>query len=1716
MKIIIISLFALFCASNLYSARLPLTLHMGKPVLSARDIPAKGTQEVLLTIPSPGKYSICAKSTGRVALNVISRLDGPKGWTSSDKIVKERRYDLILDKGTYKVLVKSPNSLDGKVSLSVAPFKELNGEWPSKIQEHKLVKTSLGDKVQRSFWLEVTKGRYVAIEAAGRNLSDLALWKDGSWLVEAKMATSSTEPTVGRPLKVKQLYCWLEPGVYLLSAYGGEASVWAAGGEENPLFIRYGITTLPEVGRRRFNVGPFGYDRFLVPAQANYLRLELDKPRQGTISAATYDEARPFPLSGSSRTITKKTKIPVAELSVYGRSSGYRIVTVESEAGSPYILQHFQSQSSLSFTGSGDYWLSTIGSGHAADQIDASGLIISTNRYRSVDKRIEHTDLPELSSDEGWVRQFNLLNETSLLVNIREQAHYQVLAEGADIEVRIEPFYLVRPRNYRSPSFRPAGTQWPLNRGYHTLTLRPRRKGVVEVALFAIGGKSPKKSAAKSSCRFPVITTDKSRRYTVEMGRVPNSERGFILRKLPLDLQDALPVNQLPGESLNVTFTVKEPGILRALSSEGEELGLSVNGATARKNVLVDRGTHRVTVKNESKRAIDYSLFLEPKILSTDTPLPQLSKNVLRQLPDFPSIDEGRPRFFDLKRNQRKTFLVRAREAALFRIESMGLLATSGTVRTRTVPSLASRSGNGVGRNFLVQHYLGRGDYQVTVKAEGQSQGHLGLRLRKTAMTNGGTLALGIPARITLEPSKAITYSFEIKEAGTYGLLALGLGRYFPCILTDHDGWPLLKPGRQGVINRHFDVGTYHFVLLPEGVKSRRVVLLERNPIITETKGHGPHALALNESKYHLWKEPVPGQERKPDVWLFDLPAQVEVTISLTNKMEGTLFRFDGKEFKEQAFIPMSKTWKNTLPDGRYRLETVCARKNNNVDYRVGLSVVQLVDGQKREIRDGQTIPVSVGRGGIVELSSIGACDTRATLFDKNGKIIAKSDDRNDDWNFLISKRLTSGFYSLKVDCVGSSREGSLVSMRTLREEVRDTIHLPFDETVKLASKVFLYPVEGTAKGGVLVLSAQSDETIGCAIEKSAGNDWHVVAANVGRKSLLVVPLKKGVESSWLFRLWSVDRRGNPARITMKIVEPERVKPGNLKLTSIAGIVPPTALVKVEGNESSAFELSANVPVQVSDEALKACSKPEESTFGVSGKSFWLAAPLVKDTKVTVEPTALSQKNRLLRLRLANSGAAIGCDLNGKNEGPKVTLLRSVIGQPAVTVEGAAKTTMALGKRAALTFLPNSAARIAMWSACHEDIRVIAEYKSFAKPAEVKVNWQGLGGSIEGSGSRELLLPKGMKKVRLTIDSSVVAAVMESEQKIESVHWGDGERLVTTVETESRKVVLLNMEEQSGRFSVKLLPLETKRKEFSGLCQIFAPYRGRNSISLNPLEDKKEKRTLYLRGAILRAKLITNNGNIQDGLDLSYPPSGGRLIMDHGPGTIVFWSQGEKSTKGLCHPPNPAFEDTISPPAQRQLLGKFTLLKIKAAGTAVAHVRTVAPVISIVQSKKGEIATVSVHEKGCNLDLLLTDGEKTIGFRPLFGDELYGPVEVTSSSITALGEGLGPESLIAPGSSRFYSFAVKRKGAIGVGVRSAPDIIECTLLDSKGSIVDEGVVQMPRVEPGNFYLKLHVAKDGQPVVARPALAGIAPPDTGPPGEVVAKYLKSYSPTGGNQ
>src|SRR5262249_24143860 len=148
-------------------------------------------------------------------------------------------------------------------------------------------------------------------------------------------------------------------------------------------------------------------------------------------------------------------------------------------------------------------------------------------------------------------------------------------------------------------------------------------------------------------------------------------------------------------------------------------------------------------------RPVHYALAVEPRRWQVSAPLPALPDPTLAAPPQLAVLSEKRPRFFELQRNADATFLVRAAAPALYRLQSTGLLSTTGTLRTRTIPAFDSAASNGVGHNFFIEQYLREGDYQVTVSTLGRTKGHLGLMLERTQLVDGGALTPGVPAHVT-------------------------------------------------------------------------------------------------------------------------------------------------------------------------------------------------------------------------------------------------------------------------------------------------------------------------------------------------------------------------------------------------------------------------------------------------------------------------------------------------------------------------------------------------------------------------------------------------------------------------------------------------------------------------------------------------------------------------------------------------------------------------------------------------------------------------------------------------------------------------------------------------------------------------------------------------------------------------------------------------------
>ena len=239
--------------------------------------------------------------------------------------------------------------------------------------------------------------------------------------------------------------------------------------------------------------------------------------------------------------------------------------------------------------------------------------------------------------------------------------------------------------------------------------------------------------------------------------------------------------------------------------------------------------------------------------------------------------------------------------------------------------------------------------------------------------------------------------------------------------------------------------------------------------------------------------------------------------------------------------------------------------------------------------------------------------------------------------------------------------------------------------------------------------------------------------------------------------------------------------------------------------------------------------------------------------------------------------------------------------------------------------------------------------------------------------------------------------------------------------------------------------------------------------------------------------------------------------MSHGPGRLLCWlDRAGGLAEALWGLVGNLAATTVDPPAVLSLRGKAMLVRVELGHPAMLHLRTATPLATRLVRPEGE-PEIELHPNGAMLDAYLPSGSAELGLRAVSGLELAGSAELTATGITTVDEGLGPESLLPPGETRGFGFTVTREGPVGVGVRADSDVVTCKLLDGAGRRLGSGVILMTKLTPGRYVLTVHTPARSVPAMVRPAVVGIRPPDTGPPPDVVRKYLematgKSEAPT----
>ena len=1773
------------------------------------SVPAVGERRTILTVPEFGRYSIELKSRAGARLEAVDRMAGTLG---ADGVPGERdgRLDLLLDRGDYLLKIESPElptgaaaAGRGAVAVTVTRARELQPD-PLELRELESASATLGDHEQASWWFALDERRPVYLEAAGRHLADLRLFREGRWLEAGEPICAPRQPVVGRPLADCRLELDLAPGLYRLSAFGGPGLAWSDGADERPLHVRRGLRRLPEAGRARFRMGPTGTERFLVPQAADYYRLELATPGSARLRVGKLRGVAPF-FSGAQATawIGKRTIPPIAEFAApatdpepidegfaleppsaaepddgpppeeleealaleegvqdpewdeaeeeYDAEGEYeseydesyeeeaepeaneesgapdpelRWVEIAAAPGQEFVLQQFERRWYYAIPQPGNYWISVLQGVHALDEAELTAVLVRLPKSADDRDQLIVETAPRVDPARPWAARFNLRGETTIFLRVAATAKYEVRVGGLEPRVRVEPFFTSPPRDYRVPDWRASGKSWDLEAGLHVLTIEGGgRAGVVDVAMAAPGraaaalaglvgpvGSPPSAPADRAPGRLGAVTLERDASYAVYVGRRPGVETGILVRELPLDPTASLPLTLLPGERLPLALTLSEAGRLELAGEGAAGLVLGLDGAVASPAPSAGVGEHALVVENPGAAAADATLVFTPDSVLTEPALRPLAPEALADLPDFPTLTDRVPLAADLERGGNATFAVAADRPALYRLESTGLLAVEGSLRTRTLPLLDRASENGSGRNFLLERYLREGDYQLTVAALGQSAGHLGVRLARAELADGGRVRPGEVARLGFARGQGASFELEVPRPARLRVRGLGPGFVYTGRLDDADGWPEATPSTAADWELDLAPGDYRMVLFPQGDATRALAVVEE--IVEPVRGdeHGPVELALGRAHFHRWREPAAAEAadtdapRPPDVYGFTLPARATVRVTLDAEMQGVLVAETGGD---RHLVPPGRPFERELAPGRWRLEAVCSRRNNLVDYSVEVATAELVAGVERELAAPVEETLAVGDAPLVWLTSWATAPVRATLLDSEGGAVARGETRKDDWSFHLGARLAPGRYRLRLEPLSDSDASVRVAFAAPAETVESTWDATGERALALADTVRLVPLAPAraSSGELVVVEARAAGSVALALEAHEPEGWRTVASSAGRTALVAAVAESG---ELRVRVAALDRTAERVELSGARLAPrgraESELSRGVRLEPQRGLPAGLGAARVGLATPGVFRLRGAPEIGWASGPGAAPRPVGDAPALAGGRDLWLLGPAgatVSGARERLTPDQAPQ-----RLRLA-AGESAGLDLaagEGGATGLTLATATSAAGSPWLAFVGArgapgvtGATAVAPGGALAATLGAASRIEVRDGDGAPAEIDLRLRRVSLAPPESVGAG--PLSGRVAPDAARPFDLPAGRKLLRLALGGGV-AALTADAGSVRSAHWGGG-ALAEELVTDATRLLLVATTESEAPYAVEILPAPAsasdlrERLEPGALFETVFPAAGRRRLAVAPGAQR-----LRARGDGVTLTLVEPDGAVRRGRDLT-TRAGGEVAIEHGAGTALVWSEPENGPSPLVAAAAP--ELALSAPASAPLAGDAVAVRVTVPGAGVLEISASTPAVVVAG---GDAPHVDLHPRGVRLATLVGADGRSFLLRGAGGAPLAGALAVSWAPVERVGEGLGAPLALAPGASRFVAFEVPTARRVGVGVRADSAAVEATLYDAGGRALGAGVAQLHDLAAGRYLLALRLPADAAPAVARPAVVGLEPPPTTPPEEILRGYL----------
>ena len=1691
------------------------------PRLEQTEFDAHGRNETLLHISVPGRYSLQAQSDQGTEIEIVDRMAGPFAAAGSAG-EQDGRLDLLLDKGTYKIRLQSHEEGVSTLRLAVHPFVEIGlSDKLLSPNTYQIETSSLEDLQQQSFWLHLKKRRILRLEAIGRNLKDCRLWRDGVWLEDIKPSFSTYEPVNGQPMRYVEFYHDLNPGVYRLTFYGGAALAWADDSGVNPFSLRMGYRQLGSSGKQIITLSPFGRDAYVAPAKTDFFQISRADKKGTKLSVKKWEDKTSRHGGRTQASITKKSRNPWAIVQT-PENMGTKWASVQGNPGDRVVLTYFLNDREFTID-SGDYWISSLHSAEGQDTIDVTGIISHPEQETPVDGQVLTVGLntPLITG------KFNLLGNTSLFFKLEDAGTYVIEEDevsGARGRYRIEPFIVKRPRNYRSPPFQSSRKPFELIQGFYKLTIRPdESRGILSFRLYQKNAETDNlqtmpPSDRKQSLLLPQVTLPQRRgRYTLQLNRRQNVATGIVIRSLPIDLSEPLPVILNPGQSVPVSINVRRRSTLVIQADKEASFRLTAGERKLNADSILSPGLHKLNLENLGTETTLFTLKTIPAESPSELTLSDL-KDQLEQPKPFPHLTEQKPLYVNFERKQKQHFTLTVEEPSLYRLETSGRLATQLTVRTALITQLFTAKQNGIGRNALVQQYLRPGVYQITVQTQGQSRGRAGIHLHRTPLNLQGELTVGAIKKAHLEPDVALRYTLPIDEPGRYHLHTLGLGKDFPYRLEDEEEWPLSKPGHGEAVLQFSEPGVFHYYSLPSPVAFTRITALTRMPEKQERVGKGPHPIPFNETIKMMWREE---KGRPPDIFTREITAPVDVTIDLSGGMEGIIHP-DPIGTGDGRVITGGSEWKDMLQPGQYEIAVKSAKENNLLPYTLRIETSELIPGLRQPVELPADLTVRLGEPGVVDLFSFGSTDVKASLWDETGtRLLAQNDDMPNDWNFRISQRLAAGRYLLKLVPVGQRHDIIRVTMGFRKQHPLPERGLPpFTVEEDIEEKVLTVPfkVDRTSSlVGVTVNTSQLPTEngageLGVALLKGT-HTLYEGTVNDTEASTFYIPLQ--AETPYQILLWGLgDFIGE---VTLDVV-PIEVKPVSVQPEQTELLWPPyaelIALELTDADQSSYWaHESTGAPLQFSSTLERPFETvATEAPIVMNDERGWLIlSPYEKTQHLILEPFALAA-GTVKTVELGQLPFAF--DLENENDGPLLLEVNSIGGQiGAMTYTSESQFgsnfhwgEMGIAPSKTVAAVPSEGKyRVKIWQT-RKTVETEKVHLS-THPLRIEERIQfgqvlSYEGSIKPGSAKSFVLDRSRQTYELLLTGGLVGFVWDGKQTRGLVAARRNTQEFITVT--SGELFIANRTDDTGLFRI-----ERKReaveivRDFDSKQGFEGVFTEAGTVSLL-IEEVKDEKELFVRGDAVRVRLLGNDGIIREGerfqaqgiLELSYEP-GYVKVWEANPQEkdLAFMGKKPRRVKGLSN--------RLAKLENRSQRWMFGLER-----SAYIIVDADAPgVTALLADRKVLTKRVGSSNKGRQLHSFLPPGDYQLWTRPLKGTTQEGNIRLSKVFPKLLDTASDNLRLIRPGEIQVFKFNVTVKGKVGVGIRTESDQLDAKLFDSQFKRLASSPVMIQELELGEYLLMVEtIPQASGPIQYTPLVLGNAGGRLEIPEEVIGKYL----------